>query len=66
MSCQYLSGRQIKMCAAFEGPLVLSVEELNFCNTPNYLHCKIYKKAHREGGKLALQDYRTNYILPSV
>lgn len=66
MSCQFLSGRQVKMCGAFDGSLVLSVGELNFCTTANYQHCKIYKKAQKEGGKLALQDYRTNYILPSV
>lgn len=66
MSCQYLSGRHVKMCGAFDGALVLSVDELTCCTTPNYQHCKIYKKAQKEGAKLALGEYRTNYVLPSV
>ena len=67
MSCQFLSGRQIKMCAAFEGSLVLSVDELNsFCSSPRYQHCKIYQKCQKGGHKLGLQEYQKNYVLPSV
>jgi len=67
MSCQFLSGRQIKMCAAFEGTLVLSTDELEaFCSNPNWQHCKIYQKYQNGGHKLPLRDYRKNYVLPSV
>jgi hypothetical protein len=67
MSCPFLSGRQIKMCAAFNGSLVLSVEELNsLCSSPAYHACKMYQKCQKAGNKLPLHEYTKSYILPSV
>lgn len=67
MSCEFLLGRQIKMCGAFNCTLILSVEELdNMCSTDHYQTCKIYQKYIQRGAKLPLKDYAKNYVLPSV
>lgn len=65
--CEFLSGRQIKMCGAFNSALVMSLEELESqCQTNHYHTCKLYQKYLKKGVKLPLQEYNKNYVLPSV
>ncbi len=70
MSCQFLIGRQIKMCGAFNGALVLSSEELDSkCNGANCVNCPIYKKCMKRGSKLPLYEYtkdHKDFVLPQV
>jgi hypothetical protein len=67
MGCPYLIGRQIKMCGAFKAMLVLNVEELdNRCNTGTFQVCKVYQKHVKEGVKIPLKEYETNYRTPQA
>jgi hypothetical protein len=66
MPCEYLTGRQVKMCGAFNSHLVLSMDELETkCMTKRYHTCYIYRKCRRTGVKLPLQDYKREYKLPA-
>jgi len=65
MSCEFLIGRQIKMCGAFNCTLILSVDELEGkCNTDSYHTCRIYQKRMKKGAKLPLKEYLKGYSLP--
>ena len=67
MSCQFLMGRQVKMCGAFNCTLILSLDELNSkCTVANHTNCRIYQKRIAKGAKLPLKDYAQDYVLPSV
>ena len=67
MSCPFLCGRQIKMCGAFKATLVLNLEELDTrCKTESFQVCKAYRKHMKEGVKLPLKEYETNYRLPQA
>lgn len=60
MPCAYLTGRQIKMCNAVEGALVLSLDELKEKCLSNVSHaCEIYERYHAQGLKMPLREYRT-------
>jgi len=53
------------MCGAFKAMLVLNVEELDTrCNTGTFQICKVYQKHMKEGVKLPLKEYETNYRTP--
>jgi len=67
MGCEFLIGRQIKVCDAFHSQLVLSVEELETrCMTRLYQNCVIYKKCKKQGVKLPLKEYLKEPLLPIV
>ncbi len=67
MSCEFLMGRQIKMCGAFNCTLILSVEELEKkCTNGNHANCKIYQRRIKNGAQLPLREYSKDYVLPSV
>ncbi len=67
MPCEFLMGRQIKMCGAFNCTIILSVDELySKCSTDHYHTCKIYQKRISKGVNLPLQDYKKEFILPSA
>lgn len=59
MGCIYLTGRQVKMCNAVEGSLVLSLNELSEqCLSDHYHTCKIYQRYHAKGMKIPLTEYQ--------
>jgi hypothetical protein len=67
MNCPFLSGRQIKLCGAFEATLVLDVEELDLkCTNVQFHDCKLYKKRMRDGGQLSIRDYRKDHVPPML
>ena len=67
MACEFLCGRQIKMCGAFTCALVLSLEELdNKCATVHYHTCGIYQKYLSKGAKLPLNEYVKGQSAPSA
>jgi hypothetical protein len=67
MNCPFLSGRQIKLCGAFEATLVLDVEELNHkCSNVLHQECKLYKKRLQSSDQLNIIEYGKDQILPTV
>ena len=65
-NCLYLTGRQIKMCSAVDGSLVLSLDELSLACQGNYQTCKIYQSYQRKGTKTPLRDYERSYLAPKA
>jgi len=59
MGCIYLTGRQLKMCNAVDGSLVLSLNELSeHCISDHYHACKIYQRYLAKGMKITLVEYQ--------
>ncbi|MFO8056728.1 MAG: hypothetical protein R6V10_05485 [bacterium] len=66
MACEFLMGRQVKLCGAFNSHVVLSVDELEQkCMSKQYHTCGIYRKCKSKGTKLPLQEYKREYKLPT-
>ena len=67
MGCELITGRQVKMCGAFNSHLVLSLEELELrCQDTGYQTCKIYQMCKLKGAKLPLKEYRQEYMITQV
>ena len=58
MSCIFLKGEVHKFCVAYQGMMILSVEELKkYCETSHYHLCPIYQQYHKYGIKVPVNQH---------
>jgi len=59
MSCIFLKGEKQKFCVAYEGMMVLSLDELEmFCEGAHYHLCEVYQDFQERGKKIPIEKHK--------
>ena len=58
MGCPHLSGVRKRLCAAVQGLVALSGDELDaYCDSGAFRECPVFQELARRGRKVPLRDY---------